>query len=142
MAALPARFQSNSMSGKKIQRFQPAISFFSSKKVTSKIWDFSGSLAPKWREWGMAMTNWSLLFVALQAAISRLKLPNLINCGAKTMDLDHQKCSPHLNPWKMNGWNLHQITCLKRNETDLNQTSMIVFHVNLLGCSFFHMLAS
>lgn len=48
--ALPARFQSNSMSGKKIQRFQPAISF-SAQKRPRKSW-FSGPLAPsQMREW-------------------------------------------------------------------------------------------
>ena len=35
-------------------------------------------------------------------------------------------------PWKVNGWSL-QITHLEM-ENDLNQTSMIMFHVNLQGC--------
>ena len=37
-------------------------------------------------------------------------------------------------PWKINGWNL-QPSPMKRKENDLNQTSMIMFHVNLQGCS-------
>ena len=35
-------------------------------------------------------------------------------------------------PWKMNGWNL-QITHLEK--TLIFQTSMIMFHVNLQGCT-------
>jgi len=34
----------------------------------------------------------------------------------------------------MNGWKL-QPSPMKRKENDLNQTSMIVFHVNLQGCN-------
>ena len=36
-------------------------------------------------------------------------------------------------PWKINGWNL-QITYLERKT--IFQTSMIMFHVNLQGCTF------
>jgi len=36
-------------------------------------------------------------------------------------------------PWKINGWNL-QPSPVNRKENDLNQTSMIMFHVNLQGC--------
>ena len=38
-----------------------------------------------------------------------------------------------LSPWKINGWNPptnHPF----RKENDLNQTSMLMFHVNLQGC--------
>ena len=38
-------------------------------------------------------------------------------------------------PWKINCWNL-QPSPMKRKENDLNQTSMIRFHVNLPGCTF------
>ena len=36
--------------------------------------------------------------------------------------------------WKIKGWNL-QPSPMERKEHDLNQTSMIMFHVNLQGCS-------
>ena len=37
-------------------------------------------------------------------------------------------------PWKINGWKL-QSSPMKRKENDLKQTSMIMFHVNLPGCT-------
>ena len=36
-------------------------------------------------------------------------------------------------PWKIKDWNL-QPSPMKRKENDLNQTRMIMFHVNLPGC--------
>ena len=44
--------------------------------------------------------------------------------------------SQHSTPWKINGWNLQIISNRQlRKENDLNQTSMIMFHVNLQGCT-------
>ena len=41
---------------------------------------------------------------------------------------------PMITPWKINGWNL-QITHLEREM--IFQTSMVMFHVNLQGCTGF-----
>ena len=109
MAALPADFNQTVWVVKKKYKVSTCHFFFQLQKghiENLRILRFFSSLP----NGGNDYDKWSLLFVALQAAISRLKLPNLINCGAKAMDLDHPKCSQHLNPWKMNGWNLHQIT--------------------------------
>ena len=38
-------------------------------------------------------------------------------------------------PWKINGWNL-QPSPMKRKEHHLNQTSVMMFHVNLPECTF------
>jgi len=42
--------------------------------------------------------------------------------------------APGINekPWKIKGWNL-QPSSMKRKENDLNQTFIIMFHVNLQG---------
>ena len=55
---------------------------------------------------------------------------------AKRLNLLQSEVSDLPAPWKMNGWNL-QPSPMKIKENDLNQTSMIIFHVNLQGVMTF-----